>query len=123
MALAESKTLGEIRRHFGESETPISYLAVDGVGSELKTLADWTSSSALSGVNQIGLSFYTGIAQVPPERHVDTLRQLIEGLQAMYRKGFRLTAYNPDLCAGKALDLESKFYTNFDVLLMRSGYT
>jgi hypothetical protein len=62
---------------------------------------------------------HTGKVQLPADRHVAVLRDMIGRFQNLFDMGFMPISYESNGCVGKAYDLEKRFYNYFDVVFYK----
>jgi len=116
-------TLAKAMESNGHTNTSISYLKVDVESSEINSIPEWLQTGALNNVQQIGIEMHTGKVHLTSEERPNVFRQLLKSFQELYKIGFRLVSYAPNLCVGNtSQDQDSKnYYTYADIVFIRSN--
>jgi hypothetical protein len=104
----------------GDENRTITYLKMDVEGAELTCLGQFLKSGVLQNTQQIGIEMHTG-KQIATNSIRKVLKAVIKAFKEMYLLGFRLVAYNPNGCMGKAHDPERLYYNYHDLLFYKSS--
>ena len=108
------KTLNEILRINGHSDTKISYLKVDIEGSEIAGLPLWLESGVLDNVQQIALEIHLDVN----DRKNSTKRffQTFKDLQLL--GNYRIINWDSNGC-WKTMYSNSRYYDFFEIVLKK----
>ena len=88
------------------------------IKGEIKALPQLIKSKVLKQVRQIGVEIHTG-QEFKQSKIKSILKSLLSSYQKLHGKlGFRLAAYNPNLCIGTMLDPNEQYYNYHDLLFV-----
>lgn len=119
-SLVKVLTLEDAIKFFNDDGKIIHYLKVDVEGHELKSIPNWVDSNVLINIQQINFELHTGTLHVKEHQIASTLKPLLSSLSKMNeRYGFKLIDYKPNGCVGKWQDTENRYFTFFDIVLMK----
>ena len=114
------KTLHDALEENGDLDKEITYLKVDVESSELSAIPEWLKTGVLKNVRQLGIELHTGKVHLTREKRPDVLKQLLKSFLEMYKLGFRLISYAPNLIVGKSQDpVDRRYYTFADVVFYK----
>lgn len=102
--------LYKINKHEGRT---VEYLKIDIEGHELGGLSDWLATGALDNVNQIAMELH-----LPSLHNPSRFKWLLEALQEMNRKNFRLISHEVNMLMGPGVD---GFYNFMEVVFMKDN--
>ena len=111
------KTLGEILRINGHSETKISYLKMDIEGFEQSGLPAWLKSGALKNVQQIALEIH--LNSHDQKRSTKRFFQTFKDLQLM--GNYRIINWDPNGCWRNENEhgINASYYDLFEIVLKK----
>ena len=119
-SLVKVLTLEDAIKHFKDEGKTIHYLKVDVEGHELKSIPKWLKSGVLENIQQINLELHTGKLHIKEHQITSFLKPLLTAFSEMDKKyGFKTIDYKPNGCVNKWQDGEKRYFTFFDIVLMK----
>ena len=95
----------------------IPILKLDVVGFEFKIIPQILKNDMANVIDQIVFEVHSDHQQ--KVRSSEDMMSMLNSLQKLYMKGRRIINYSPNLYIERKCSASQKYYTNFDVTLMR----
>jgi hypothetical protein len=105
-----------------DTGSKITILKLDVEGFEFKIIPQILKDGMFNIIDQIVFevhSDYQNDLDYEKDRSLEDMVSMLNNLQTFYVKGRRIVNYAPNLYIERKLSTSQKYYTNFDVTLMR----
>lgn len=115
-------SLDRLIKDNGDEGKKITYLKLDIEHQERPVLTDWLESDVLDNIEQIGVEMHTGhidIDQWSWTKLNDMFSSGLNILTGLFGTGFRLVGHNPNGCMNVKYSHQQRYYSYFDVLLVK----